>query len=438
VNKPADPRAIAAQALAAIAFDGMSLRAAFDRFSTAQIAPRDRALISALLHDGARWWLRYSGALARLMDKPLPSRDRDVHALLVLGLIQLDVMQFPEYAAVAATVEAVRGLQRPKFSGLVNAVLRRWLRERNAIVESLDADPVTHAAHPQWLLDAFVADWSDTSSSIVTANNREAPLWLRVNRRRTSRADLLARFVERGIKASADSELPDAIILPSSVDVTRLPGFSDGAFSVQDGAAQFAATLLDVQSGQRVLDACAAPGGKSAHILETADMELLAIDRDSKRLPRMRDNLERLGLMNARVELRAADAAHPQQWWDGVAFDRILLDAPCSATGIIRRQPDVKLHRRASDLAPLVAIQTQLLDALWPLLEPGGRLVYATCSVLADENQNQIAAFLTRNADAHATASRPGRWGVAGAGTQNLPGENGMDGFFYAVLEKGR
>ena len=437
MNNSVDPRAIAAQALAAIAFDGMSLRAAFDRFSSTQIAPRDRALISALLHDGARWWLRYSGALARLMDKPLPARDRDVHALLVLGLIQLDVMQFPEYAAVAATVEAARALRRPTFAGLVNAVLRRWLRERNAIVESLDADPVTHSAHPQWLLDAFAADWSDTSSSIVAANNREAPLWLRVNRRRSSRGDLLARFAEADIEASADSELPDAITLTSSVDVTRLPGFSDGAFSVQDGAAQFAASLLDVQSGQRVLDACAAPGGKSAHILETADVELFAVDRDPKRLPRMRDNLDRLGLMNTRVELRAADAARPNDWWNGVAFDRILLDAPCSATGIIRRQPDVKLHRRASDLAPLVDTQTNLLDALWPLLKPGGRLVYATCSVLADENQNRIAAFLTRNADAHPTAARPERWRVAGAGTQNLPGENGMDGFFYAVLEKG-
>jgi 16S rRNA (cytosine967-C5)-methyltransferase len=224
----------------------------------------------------------------------------------------------------------------------------------------------------------------------------------------------------------------DALILETSRDVTALPGYAQGAFSVQDGAAQQAARLLEPRDGQRVLDACAAPGGKSAHILESAAVELTALDSDARRLPRLRENLQRLGLS---ADVRTGDAADPAGWWDGRPFDRILVDAPCSATGIIRRQPDVKLHRRATDIPVLAGTQARLLDALWPLLRSGGRLVYATCSLLADENARQIDAFLARHADANAVQpALP--WRAAGAGVQNLPGESGMDGFFYAVLEK--
>lgn len=436
MNNLADPRAIAAQALAAIVFDGASLRTAFAEFSTKLPQARDRALMSALLHEGARWWLRYDAALPHLLDKPLAARERGVHALLVLGLVQIEAMNLPEYAAVAATVEATRALRRPAFSGLINAVLRRWLRERDTIKLALDADAVTRSAHPTWLLDVFKKDWGDAVSNIAEANNRQAPLWLRVNPKRAVRDDVLAQFSAAGIAAERSLELSNAIVLPTSEDVTQLPGFSDGAFSVQDGAAQFAAALLDLQSGQRVLDACAAPGGKSAHIVESADVDLVCVDRDERRLPRMRENLERLRLANARIRLLAGDACAPSDWWDGKPFDRILLDAPCSASGIIRRQPDIKLHRRPSDIDALKKTQAALLDALWPLLKPGGRLVYATCSVLAEENAHQISAFLSRRSDAHPTASRPENWRIAGAGAQNLPGEHGMDGFFYAVVEK--
>ena len=437
MNAPAAPttnvRALAAQALARIV-RGESLRAVFAATAARLADARDRALLSSLLHEGARWWLHYDAALERLLERPLREREAAVHALAVLGLVQLDVLRLPEYAAVAATVEAVRALGKPKFAGLINALLRRWLRERERLNAQLDADPVARTAHPRWLLDALAADWGEAAETIVAANNAQAPLWLRVNCRRARREELLERFAAAGVDARADTAAEQAIVLAHSADVTRLPGYAEGAFSVQDGAAQFAADLLGLAAGQRVLDACAAPGGKSAHILENADVRLTALDRDARRLARIEENLARLGLA---ADVRAGDAAEPKSWWDGRPFDRILIDAPCSATGIVRRQPDIKLHRRADDIARLAAEQSRILDALWPLLGEGGRLVYATCSVLADENARQIAGFLARHGDARLGAEAPDGWHRPRAGgAQNLPGEHGMDGFYYAVLEK--
>ena len=427
----ADPRALAAQALERCV-RGESLRATFAALSTKLPDTRDRALLSALLHAGARWWLRFDSALDTLLERPLREREPLLHALLVLGLVQLEVLQFAHYAAVAASVDAARALGKPKLASLVNAVLRRWLRERDARNAALDRDAVTRTAHPRWWVEACAADWPQQCAAMLAANNAEAPLTLRVNRRRATRASFLAQLAEAGIGAHAHAELPDAVLLDASTDVTRLPGYANGSFSVQDGAAQWSALLLDARAGMRVLDACAAPGGKSAHILECADVELLALDRDAQRLPRVHENLDRLGLQ---AQVRAGDAAQPSTWWDGRPFERILLDVPCSATGIARRQPDIKLHRRAGDVAVLAATQRALLDAIWPMLKPGGRLVYATCSVLAAENSAQVAAFLARHADARAQAVLPG-WHRSGAGAQNLPGEGGLDGFFYAVLHK--
>ncbi len=431
----ASVRAIAAQALQRIV-GGHSLRAEFATFSTKLHDPRDRALLSALLHAGARWWLRYDAALDRLLERPLRKREPKLHALLVLGLVQLDVLGLPEYAAVAATVDAVRAIGKPQFSGMANAVLRRWQRERATLGAALDAGAATRTAHPAWLLAAIEADWPHAADAVIAANNAEAPLWLRVNRRRVTRAALLQQFAAAGIEAQAPESLADALLLGQSRDVTALPGYDAGLFSVQDGAAQFTADLLDLHAGQRVLDACAAPGGKSAQILEHAAVDLLALDRDAQRLPRLRANLDRLGL---RAEVRAGDALLAKDWWNGQAFDRILLDAPCSATGIIRRQPDIKLHRRADDIATLARTQTRLLDAMWLMLAPGGRLVYATCSILDAENAAQAEGFLARHADARSLAvAAPGWRATRAGGAQNLPGEAGMDGFFYAVLEKRR
>lgn len=429
----ANVRAVAAQALARIV-RGESLRSVFAATATRLADPRDRALLSNLLHEGARWWLRFDAALDRLLERPLREREAQVHALAVLGLVQLDVLRQPEYAAVAATVDAARALHKPKFAGLINALLRRWLREREGLIARLDADPVTRSAHPAWLLDALQADWADMADAIVAANNAQAPLWLRVNRRRARRDDLLERFKAAGIDAQADEQLEHAVVLAHSADVTRLPGYADGEFSVQDGAAQHAAALLGLGDGQRVLDACAAPGGKAAHILESADVRLTALDADPRRLPRIEENLARLGLA---AEVRAGDAGAPAAWWNGEPYDRILIDAPCSATGIVRRQPDIKLHRRAADIPRLAAEQSRILDALWPLLARGGRLVYATCSVLADENAHQVSRFLERCGEARLAAAAPAGWRLPpGGGAQNLPGERGMDGFYYAVLEK--
>ncbi len=431
MNNAANPRALAAQALADIVA-GTSLRPAFAAAAAKLRDPRDRALLSSLLHVGARWWLRFDAALNAMLERPLRDRDLAVHALLVLGLVQIEILRVPEYAAVAASVDAVRALRRPAFAGLVNALLRRWLRERERINVQLDTDAVSRSAHPRWLLDALNADWPDAATAILAANNAEAPLWLRVNRRRGTRVELAARLSAAGIASEASVALPDALMLAHSADVVQLPGYAEGLFSVQDGAAQFAPVLLDARAGMRVLDACAAPGGKAAHLLEGADIELLALDRDAQRLPRLRENLARLGL---HADIRAGDAAEPRDWWDGRAFDRILLDAPCSASGIIRRQPDIKLHRRATDIEAMATTQARLLDVLWPLLKPGGRLVYATCSVFAAENARQVAAFLAGHADAR-PLSLPLIWHAAGDGAQNLPGEGGMDGFFYAILQK--
>lgn len=426
-------RVEAARALARIVFDGVSLRAALAAANPRIADARDRSLLAASLFESSRWWLRFDAAVALLIEKPLPPKAREVRALLVVGLAQLATLGLADYAVVASCVDAARALGQPQYAGLVNALLRRWMRERAELEAKLDADAVGASAHPRWLIEAIRRDWPQQADAILAANNREAPLTLRVNRRRSTREELLERLRVAQIEASAHDDLPDAIVLAASTDVTRLPGYAEGAFSVQDGAAQRVADLLELADGQRVLDACAAPGGKAAHALERANVDLLALDSDESRLARVGENLARLGM---HAELRCGDATLASAWWDGRTFDRILLDAPCSATGIVRRQPDIKLHRRGADIAPLAALQGRLLSALWPLLAPNGRLVYATCSLLRAENEAVLAQFLGACDDARAL-SLPQRYGhAAGVGRQHLPGEGGMDGFYYAVLEK--
>jgi len=432
-------RAVAAQALAQVALGGESLRLVLPKSSAGLADPRDRALLAAILFDASRWYLRLDVLLDRLLAKPLRKRDPELHCLLIVGLTQIRYLNLPSHAAVAETVNAARELRRTQFAGLVNAILRRYLREREALETALDADISIRSSHPRWLIERLQHDWPQQLSEILDGNNTPAPLWLRVNRRRTRVTDLHERLRAQGIEVSPHAMCVDALLLAQSTDVTRLPGFVEGEFSVQDGAAQLAADLLALQPGQRVLDACAAPGGKTAHICERADVSVLALDKETARLPRMQENLRRLGLT---AELRAADAAATADWWDGQSFQRILLDAPCSASGIIRRQPDIKLHRRATDIARLVSEQNRLLDALWPLLAVGGRFLYATCSILQAENEQQIAGFLARTPNARSIAFARDNdalesWGTATpSGRQNFPGQHGMDGFFYAILEK--
>jgi len=428
-----DTRVLAAQVLAAVAIDGASLREALAPAQTRLADSRDRALLTALVNEGARWWLRFDRALDSLLDKPLRKREPSLHALLVLGLAQLEILRLPPHAAVAATVEASRALGHGGFANLVNAILRRWLREREAMNAQLDCDKQTRTAHPAWLIDAIARDWPQQADSIPAANNAPAPPMLRVNRRRATPEETIAELASNGVHARRSPWLRDALLLDENTDIARVPAFREGKISVQDGAAQLATDLLDARDGSRVLDACAAPGGKACHLLERADIELTAIEREPSRAVRIRENLQRLGLQ---CELRIGDAGEPATWWNGEPFDRILLDAPCSATGVIRRHPDIKLHRRADDIVSLTREQSRLLDTLWPLLKPGGRLLYATCSILRAENEDVIAAFLSSKEDVRPMPFALEIGHGTGAGRQLLPGEGGLDGMYYAVLEK--
>jgi 16S rRNA (cytosine967-C5)-methyltransferase len=424
-------RALAARALARV-HAGASLREVLERARERLPEARDRAFLSALLYAALRAHFRHHALLRRMLER-LPAEGSIGLALLHLGLTQLEALALPAHAAVSATAEAARRLRLPPLVPLLNAVLRRFLRERDALLAAAEADEEARVGHPRWLSERLARDWGETATAIMAANLAPAPLWLRLNRRRAIRERLLAALAERGVQAQADPYLADAVRLTGTIDPRALPGYAEGWFAVQDGAGQWAAELLAPPPGARVLDACAAPGGKTAALLAAGDLELTALERDPARLGRLRENLARLGL-EARV--LQADATRPESFFDGRRYERILLDAPCSATGVIRRQPDVLLHRRPEDLPSMVESQRALLEALWPLLAPGGRLLYATCSVLRDENDRLVGAFLDQHRDARAVplALPVGR--PLPPGWQILPGEGGMDGFFMALLER--
>ncbi len=428
-----DTRTLTAEVLADVALGGASLRERLQPAQAQLADPRDRAFLTALVNEGARWWLRFDRALDGLLDKPLRRREPVLHALLVTGLVQVEILELPSHAAVATTVEATRTLGRGGFSKLVNAVLRRWLRERDARNAALDGSPTTATAHPGWLVAALRRDWPDEFDAVLAANNLSAPPMLRVNARRATRDAVIDELADAAIEAAPHPWLADAVTLAGHADIARLPGFAAGRFSVQDGAAQCAADLLALRDGQRLLDACAAPGGKTCQILERADVNVLALERDAARTASIVQNLQRLGLT---CDVVTGDAGEPSAWWDGQPFDRILLDAPCSATGVIRRHPDIKLHRRAGDIARLAGEQQRLLTALWPLLARGGRLVYATCSVLRQESADVTEAFLASQPDAHALPINLSAGNACGAGWQILPGDGGLDGMYYAVLAR--
>lgn len=434
------PRAAAARVLDAVLHDGRSLKAELSRALPALPDPRDRALVEAICFAALRQRARADAALAAWMPKPPGRRDGDLRALLHVGFAQLDPLGLAPHAAVGETVDAARDIGRAHQAKLVNALLRRAQRE--GLPASSPAD-----AWPAWLRDQVATDWPGDADAIFAASARPAPTWLRVNRRRGARDAYLGRLEAAGIEAEADDTLADALRLPASIAVGALPGFAEGDVSIQDGAAQAVADALAPPAGARVLDACAAPGGKSAHLLERdPTLRLLALDVDPARLSRVRDTWRRLGLgegIDPGATACVADAAEPGPWWDGEPFDAILVDAPCSATGIVRRQPDVLLHRRAADIDALVGLQARLLDAAWTMLRPGGVLVYATCSILRAENHAQVDAFLARTPDAIAERlpehfGRAPAKGSAPHGRQRLPGDAGMDGFFLARLAKRR
>lgn len=429
-----NPRLAAARALAAV----LAGRASLGSSLPAQlegVEPRDRGLVQELAFGSARWQPRLSTLAARLLQKPFKAGDRDVEALLLVGLYQLLYTRIPPHAAIGETVGCADKLKKPWAKGLLNAVLRRAQREGEALLADVDRDPAARLAHPRWLQKALKQAWPEQFESICTANNAHPPMTLRVNRRHGSRDAYLEELQRVGFEASACAFSRDGIQLAQPCDVRELPGFAEGRVSVQDEAAQLAADLLELAPNQRVLDACCAPGGKTCHLME-AEPKLagvVAVDLEESRLVRVRENLERLQLD---AELIAADARDTAAWWDGKAFQRILLDAPCSATGVIRRHPDIKLTRTADDIEALAQLQGELLDALWPTLEVGGVLIYATCSVMPRENSQQIAAFLGRTPGAR-ELDLPGPWGIKQPhGRQLLPQQGGHDGFYYAKLIK--
>ncbi|MEO8160786.1 MAG: 16S rRNA (cytosine(967)-C(5))-methyltransferase RsmB [Arenimonas sp.] len=430
----AELRALAARSLVSVLAQGQSLKAELARALPGIADPRDRALFEAICFSVLRHYRRYRFALDTWMERPLRERDIEVQCLLLAGLAQIDALKLSAHAAVGATAEAARVLGRSAQVGLVNAVLRRALREPWPESD----DPAVKTSHPDWLLAALQRDWPQDWPSMLQANNVPAPMWLCVNPRRLPRVDYLAQLQAAGIDAEAPPQPAHALRAWPPRSPEALPGWKAGLLWVQDGAAQLAVEALAPALADAVLDACAAPGGKTAQLAAALGEggSLLAMDIDPRRMRRVQATLQRLQLESPQITLAAGDATKPDCFAGERRFDAILLDAPCSATGIIRRQPDIKWHRRAEDIAPLVALQARLLDSLWTRLAPGGRLLYATCSVLKDENERQVEAFLARTPAARALPLDARFGHASGVGRQRLPGEEGMDGFFYALVTR--
>jgi len=436
-RKGARLRAAAAEIVDAVATDGKSLDRELQQ-REGRIAAEDRSLLRLLCFGSLRHHWRLHFWIDSLLDRPLKARDSVVNALLAIGLYQLDETRIPDHAVVSQTVEATRILRRPKLAPLVNAILRRALRDR-IFDQRPSVDEAIHD-HPAWILDKLQADWPGDWLDIVAANNARAPMWLRVNPGYGSAADYVTRLAAEGIDGELLPGAPQAVRLMEPAPVESLPGFAEGDVSVQDAAAQLGAPWLLEGGAGRVLDACAAPGGKSGQLLELGGgrIDMTCVDIDASRLESVSQNLDRLGF---NATLIAADASNPNEWWDGESFDAVLLDAPCSASGVIRRHPDIKLLRRPADIESLARLQSALLEALWALLAPGGRLLYATCSVLTAENDEIIARFLedkenAREDDVLQNNNIRDLMRDKGCGHQILPGTAGLDGFYYAGLVK--
>ena len=416
--------------------DGATLSAALAAVDDGA-ATGGQAFVQELAYGTLRHWGRYLALTQALATKPLV--DASLTALIAVALYQLDHTQAPAFAIVDRAVEAAELLVRKEAKPLVNAMLRRYQREHAVLNAKVAAEsPVARWSYPRWWIGRVEADFPRQWQEILEAGNTRPPLTLRVNRRVTSREALAAKLADAGVATEPAGDAGLIVVAPRPV--TGLPGFAEGAFSVQDAGAQLAAPLLQAEDGMRVLDACAAPGGKTTHLAELASLDLTAIDRDEARLARVRDNLQRLNLAGPHVQVLAADAAIPSRWWDGKLYDRILLDAPCTASGVVRRHPDGKWLRRKTDVAGFAEQQQRLLAALWPLLAEGGRLLYVTCSVFAAENELQIIDFQTRHPEAlRETISFPAD--CPHAGGQLLPSgkaaSHNQDGFFYALLRKG-
>lgn len=434
-------RAVAAEILMQVLDQGLSLSSLLPANQN-RVLPQNMPLLQQICFGVCRVLPRLEQIIQQLVDKPLRGKTRIVHTLLLVGLYQLLYLRIPEHAAVAETVNAVQPLKRESFRALVNGVLRRFLREQAIILAKIDQHWQT--LHPEWLVNKLKQAYPQQWRQIIEANNQQPPMWLRINPQFTNVATYQGLLEQQSYIADNPFcydyvHQPQALRLSQAVNVSQLPQFEQGWATVQDLNTQWAGLLLDPQPNELILDACAAPGGKTTHILELAPQaQVVALDIEAKRLERVRENLHRL---KQQAKVICADASQPDSWLEqataGKKFDRILLDAPCSATGVIRRHPDIKWLRKATDIQPLVQLQQQILTALWTVLKPNGILLYATCSLLPEENQQQIEQFLQQQPDAQleplpfATTQTNGNIGI-----QFIPESTGGDGFYYAKLRK--
>ncbi len=430
-NKPV--RFIAAHVILQVVVRGQSLSSVLAQQQ--RYSQSDSALLQEICYGTLRWFYRLDAVLSRLLERPMKERDQDIFCLIMVGLYQLEFMNTPPHAIVKETVDAVLLMNKPWAKGLVNAILRSYQRNADELTGHWQDDREAEFAHPEWLIEMLEQDWPDDYIQVLDANNRRPPMTLRINEQHTNAEQYRHELAKEGIHAHRHPFASSALVLEHAVSVQDLPGFLQGRVSVQDASAQLAAPLMGLEPGMRVLDACAAPGGKTMHILEYCPdlAEVVALDVDADRLTRVQENLDRLKQV---ASLVAGDASKPDAWWDGRQFDRILLDVPCSGTGVIRRHPDIKLLRTPEDIANLSERQAFILNAIWPLLAPGGMLVYSTCSVLKQENEQQVRSFIARQTDAAEQRIEAG-WGSQGScGRQVLSGADEMDGFFYACLQK--
>ena len=434
LSKSADKpvRVAAALAISEVML-GASLSRVLPKFQET-VKPSDKSLLSEICYGTCRYYHLFNRVLGQMMKKPLRKRDADIQALLASGLYQLSQMRSKPHAVVDESVKAARSLGKPALSGMVNGILRRFQREQERLLNLASQDAASSYALPAWIYNQIKSDWGEQTAAISKALLAPPPLVLRVNQQRLSASDYLEKLHQAGLAASKVKNVETAVLVENPVPVEKLPGFFDGDVSVQDAGAQLAAELLAPEPESEVLDACAAPGGKTCHLLERQDsLKLTAIDIDDSRIDKVRSNLDRLHL---NAEVYCGDAANPDGLWSEKHYDAILLDVPCSATGVIRRHPDIRMLRQEQDIAGLVTQQRNIFDHIWPLLKPGGRMLYATCSLLSAENEKQVEWFLNRN-DVLELPLDPGVEHVKRShGIQTIPGVGNMDGFYYALLKK--
>lgn len=428
-------RHIAVKLLNEVIYNKRSLNAILTGALINSLSAEKIPLAKELCYGVSRWYFHLNHLSQCLITKPIKAKDNDLNILILIGLYQIIHLNIPVHAAVSETVDVVHHLKKSWASQFINAILRTFIRNKDALLQQVSKKEEAKNAHPKWLVKSIQQAWPQHWQEIIHENNQRAPLAIRVNQQKISRKDYQKKLVDANLDANAAKYNQNGILLKKPIDAECLPGFAEGLISIQDNAAQLAAELLMLKPLQHVLDACAAPGGKTTHILEIEPtIHITAIDKDSKRLQKVDDNLKRLGFS---AKLISKNANNITEWWDGILFDRILVDAPCSATGVIRRHPDIKILRKADDIQSLSMQQEHLLKSLWPLLKCGGILLYTTCSVLPEENLQVLTRFLDEHSNAQEIKINTD-WGEElNIGRQILPGKNdNMDGFYYARLIK--